>query len=171
MIKKITMMLALVALMAAPAFASVQNVKVSGSLATTSVIRKGFDLGAGAGALTAQNIVATTTSLGVAADLTDNVSTNVKLTNEGAWGLQGAAVDSNAASANNTLYVDAAYVTMKELLYSPLTVTIGRQTLAYGNQFLVGYNSANKNYWAGWRRILLATATSTRSRPCCPMTR
>ncbi len=145
MIKKITMMLALVALMAAPAFASVQNVKVSGALSTTSVIRKSFDLGAGAGAETAQNLVATTTSVGVAADLTDNVSTTIKLTNEGAWGLQNVAGNSD----NNSFYLDAAYVTMKELLYSPLTVTIGRQTLAYGNQFLVGYNAANKNYYTG----------------------
>ncbi|MEI8011153.1 MAG: alginate export family protein [Candidatus Omnitrophota bacterium] len=147
MFKKFTMMFALVALMAAPAFASVQNVKISGSLATTSVIRKSFDLGAVTtpASQTEQNIVATTTSVGVAADLTDNVSTKIKLTNEGAWGLQNAAGNSD----NNSFYLDEAYVTMKELLYTPLTVTVGRQTLAYGNQFLIGYNGGNKNYYSG----------------------
>ncbi len=128
MIKKITMMLALVALMAAPAFASVQNVKVGGDLATTSILRDGFDFNNGR-----QNEIAAQTRLKVSADMTDNVSSTISLTNEKLWG------DSTASAVN----LEAAYVTMKELLYSSLTVTVGRQPLAYGNQLIVGNSSGS----------------------------
>ena len=130
--KKFAVALALVALMAAPAFASVQNVKVGGSLATTSVIRSSFDLGANPQSQTVQNVVLSQVGLTVQADLTDNVSTNLRLVNERLWGQY------DASSANANVDIDTAYVTMKELLYSPLTLTVGRQPLVYGNQFLIG---------------------------------
>ncbi len=128
--KKFAVAFALVALMAAPAFASVQNVKVGGSLATTSVIRNSFDLGANAVTQNGQNVVLSQVGLNVQADLTDNVSTKIGLTNESLWG--------NGGTSTKQVNVDTAYVMMKELLYSPLTLTVGRQPLAYGNQFLIG---------------------------------
>ena len=126
--KKLMLAVALVAFLAVPAFASVQNVKVGGSIGTTSVIRDNFSLGATT-QNASQNVFLSQIGLTVQADLTDNVSTNLKLINERLWG---------TGSATGDVTVDTAYVTMKELLYSPLTVTIGRQPLAYGNQFLVG---------------------------------
>ena len=125
--KKLMLAVALVALMAAPAFASVQNVKVGGELKTTSVIRDNFTLGKAAAA-TSQNVFLSQLGLTVQADLTDNVSTNFKFINERLWGTTG----------SNDVTVDTAYVTMKELLYSPLTVKVGRQPLQYGNQLLIG---------------------------------
>jgi len=138
--KKLILALALVALMAAPAFASVQNVKVSGDLKTTSVIRNGFDLGYSlAGGETAQNVFLSTVGLNVQADLTDNVSAMLRLTNERLYG------DYAAGDTSSGVDLDTAYVTMKEMLYSPLTVTIGRQTLAYGSQFLIGDGDGSTN--------------------------
>ena len=129
---------ALVALMAAPAFASVQNVKVGGDLKTTSVIRSNFDTTSLTGYTAStgtQNEFLSQVGLNVQADLTDNVSTMLRLVNERLWGTSPTTATSDS---NTTIKLDTAYVTMKELLYSPLTVTIGRQPLVYGNQFLVG---------------------------------
>jgi hypothetical protein len=142
--KKFAVALALVALMAAPAFASVQNVKVSGDLKTTSIIRNNFDLGTATNASAKnnrnQNVVLSQTNLNVAADLTDNVSTKIGLNNERLWGTNG------TGAQDNTVKLETAYVTMKELLYAPLTMTIGRQPLAYGNQLVIGN--------AGWNNTL-----------------
>ena len=69
----------LVAFVAMPAMASVQNVKVSGSIDSTWLIRDNFDLGASIIADEGQNLFITQTMLMVDADLTDNVSTTVSL--------------------------------------------------------------------------------------------
>lgn len=127
MVKKLMLAVAMVALVAAPSFAAVQNVKVGGSLVTTSVIRNDFQ-----GTSSQQNEILSQVGLNVAADLTDNVSTNVGLVNERVWGSY------SAGTAVSNVDVDTAYVTMKELLYAPLTLTVGRQKLAYGNQFIIG---------------------------------
>ena len=64
------------------------------------------------------------------ADLTDNVSTTVGLVDERAWNGQ------NQWKDGVQLYL--ASVTMRELLYSPLTVTVGRQVFSYGNGLVLG---------------------------------
>lgn len=128
--KKLMLAVAMAAVMAAPSFAAVQNVKVGGDIKTTHVVRRGFDLGAIATADSAQNFVIGQTGLNVSADLTDNVATSIRLVNETAWG------ETSSSTANMVL--DTANVTLKEMLYAPLTVTIGRQNLAYGNQLIIG---------------------------------
>lgn len=128
MVKKLMLAIAMLALVAAPAFASVQNVKVSGDLKTTSVLRSNFTDVAYSNGKDSQNVILSQVGLNIQADLTDNVSTMIRMTNERLWGI----------TDGNGVNLDTAYVTMKEMLYSPLTVTVGRQPLAYGNQFLVG---------------------------------
>jgi hypothetical protein len=128
--KKLMLAVALVALMAAPAFASVQNVNVGGDLKTTSVIRNNFTNAGLSVGQDSQNVILSQIGLNVQADLTDNVSTTLRLNNERIWGPE--------TSTNTDIKLDAAYVTMKEMLYSPLTVVLGRQPLVYGNQFLIG---------------------------------
>ena len=65
---------------AAPAFASVQNVKVSGEIDNTWLVRDQFDLGTrSAGENYYQNLIFTQSHLHVDADLTDNVSTTLGL--------------------------------------------------------------------------------------------
>ncbi|MFH1594087.1 MAG: alginate export family protein [Candidatus Omnitrophota bacterium] len=100
----------------------------------------------------------TTTELQIDADLTDNVSAVVRLFNQRDWNVQASTAANMAAApvANVTpiiaalragtnadefdIGVDLAYIELKEFLYSPLTLKIGRQDLWYGKGFIVGAN-------------------------------
>ena len=94
--KKLVLALAVAFLMAAPAFAAVQNVKVSGSITSTYLNRQDFDFNAANGPASPnggngqdrwkQSVFLTQTTLRVDADLSDNVSSTVGLINERAWG-------------------------------------------------------------------------------------
>jgi len=130
---------AIVVLMASPAFAAVQNVKVSGDITSTYLDRSDFDLGLqgtpAVDGLKSQNVFITQTRVRVDADLTDNVSTTVRLLNERAW----TATD----GTDTNVQLDLANVTMRELLYSPLTVTVGRQEFNYGNGLIIGAGGPN----------------------------
>ena len=70
------------------------------------------------------------------ADLTDNVMTTVRLINERAWDTE--------STTNTDIDLDLAYVTLKEFLYSPLSVTLGRQEIRFGNGLIIG----NARNWA-----------------------
>jgi len=148
--KKIVLLALLaVAFVAAPAFASVQNVKVSGDINSTFVSRYRFDLGNPTeGNRFDQNFFMTQTKLRVDADLTDKVSTTVALINERAWDAETRA----AAAADNTgdteIDLNLAYVTIKEMLYSPLTVVVGRQAFAFGNSFVIDSMGPNRSIGA-----------------------
>ena len=132
--KKLIIAVLLVAVMAVPALASVQNVKVSGDITSTSILRYDFGFGnKDAGGITQakkQNTFISQTRVSAEADLTDNVSTMFRLLNERAWG--------RIASTDTQVDVDLAYVELREMIYSPLTVTLGRQELYYGNGFIMG---------------------------------
>ncbi len=122
--------LVMVVVMASPAFAAVQNVKVSGSINSNYVNRADFDFDGGiSGTDYNQSFTYTTSRVAIDADLSDNVSTKIGLVNEMIWGDQ--------TAANQNIDLEYANVTLREMLYSPLTVTIGRQDLNYGNGFLV----------------------------------
>lgn len=101
-----------------------------------------------------------TTEVQVDADLTDNVGAVIRLVNQRQWGdtrytndatasgelgIVGAPfADQVAARAVAPgadafqMDVDLAYVELKEFLYSPLTLKIGRQDLWFGKGFIVG---------------------------------
>lgn len=164
---KVLMVLALVLGMAVPAFAETQNVKVSGSIDSYAFYRTNYDLRdnndagvAPAGSTiqavshtenTAQrsetdNLFRTNTQVEVSADLTDNVSTVINLVNQRDWNAEtatGGATTSGVSQGNNEfdIELDLAYVQMKEIFYSPLTLTIGRQDLWFGRGFIVGNNN------------------------------
>ncbi len=144
--KKIFLSLAVAVLMAAPAFAAVQNVKVSGNITSSYLNRQDFDFNTTANGQDRwkQSLFLTQTTLRVDADLSDNVSTTVGLINERAWGSEPSA--NGFTSASNTevdLYL--AYVTLREFLYSPLTVTVGRQVFAFGNSFIFDATGTNNS--------------------------
>jgi hypothetical protein len=131
---------AFVAGAAMSAYAEVQNVKVSGDITAFGVMRElGFD-NDNNDATSSQDkhqFMATTTRVKVDADLTDNVMTTVRLINERFWG---------STSTSSQIDLDLAYVTLKEFLYSPATLTVGRQELQFGNQMIVGDGDANSDY-------------------------
>ena len=158
--------LAVAAFIAAPAFAETQNVKVSGSLDAYAIYRNNYDLFDGNDAGTVINgatvpgsshsgstsqrsdsdsFFMSITQVQIAADLTNNVSTVINLINQRDWNanpLDAAGVQSATNGANNEFDVllDLAYVQMKEIFYSPLTLTIGRQDLLFGRGFIIGWN-------------------------------
>jgi hypothetical protein len=136
---------AIMVVLATPAFAAIQNVKVSGDITTSWINDNNLNLGAedlgNPVGQNKQNLFITQTRLRVDADLSDNVSTTVGLINERAWNAEGA-TDTHGANTptgydtNVQLYL--ASLTLREFLYSPLTLTIGRQVFSYGNGFIMG---------------------------------
>ncbi|MFC1570869.1 alginate export family protein [Candidatus Omnitrophota bacterium] len=100
-----------------------------------------------------------TVEIQIDADLTDNVSGVIRLLNQRVWSstnytTTGAreAVALNAARDGNiargaagpgtadaySVIMDLAYIELKEFLYSPLTLRIGRQDLWFGKGFIIG---------------------------------
>ena len=136
--------IAVMVLMAIPAYAEVQNVKVSGDLTARYILRQNYDLDKNSSTIRGSdkwdNYYMGTVGVEVTADLTDNVSTVVRLANQKDWGSSNA-VDNLASGITTNSFnvlVDLANVTLKELVYSPLTVTIGRQNLWFGRGFIIG---------------------------------
>lgn len=142
------------------AFAEVQNIKVNGEIDVYGFARRAFNLNASSntgdtigGARTvsknnSQSWIMSTTRIGVDADLTDNVSTVVKLVNQRDWDVRG--INQNAittgyvANANEfNINVEEAYVKLSQFFYEPLTLTIGRQPLWFGKGLIVGGNYQN----------------------------
>jgi len=133
-------------LVAMPAFASVQNIKVSGDIDSTYVSRNQFDLGGVRTGTEKQGFFMTQTQLRVDADLTDKVGATIQLLNERAWGTE----DISSSDADTTdVSLNLAYVTIKEMLYSPLTVVVGRQAFAYGNSLLIDSAGPNRTVASG----------------------
>jgi len=143
MSKRLMVVLALaliVGLTFSAAYAEVQNVKVSGDIIASGVARSHFNLQSVPAdkSILKQNFLMTQVRLRVDADLTDNVSATVRLINERIWNGQNDTASTSAASNNTEIDLDLAYVTLKEFLYSPLTLTIGRQEIKFGNSFVIG---------------------------------
>lgn len=141
MSKKLTLIFALAMLVGfvLPAFAEVQNVKVSGDITIYGIYRDEYDLDdrADSDASDDHSFYASITRLRVDADLTDNVQATVRLYNERDW-------DQEDAYADETqINLDLAYLTLKEMLYSPLTLVLGRQNLRFGNALIVGDPDTN----------------------------
>ena len=135
MIKRLSVLLclALVAGLAGSAYAEVQNVKVGGDITVLGVARSNFDLsngGTGHHENDQSSFFATQTRVRLDSDLTDNVTATLRLINERIW-----SAENNASS---DIDLDLAYVTLKEFLYSPLSLKIGRQELRFGNALIVG---------------------------------
>jgi len=143
------------------AYAEVQNVKVSGDLTIAGVYRNNFDL---AKSKDGARFVNTGTlrdtekdffsiaRVRVDADLTDNVSATVRFLNERNWNGDSSATTNDAnrniglattGRDDQKVDIDLAYVTLKEFLYSPLTLMVGRQELHFGNDFIIGDPDTN----------------------------
>ena len=141
----IILMLAFVVGIACAAYAEVQNVKVSGDIAAYTISQ--HDFGFTKQGPRNKTAIATIARLRVDADLTDNVMVTVRLLNERYWGQAGALYalgeDEDLAGNDTAIDLDLAYVTLKEFLYSPLTLMVGRQELHYGNEMIIGDPDTN----------------------------
>lgn len=132
--KKLILAVALLAVMTVPAMAAVQNVQVEGNVNSFYLFRENFDFVSTN--YDQQSIFFTTAILQVGADLTDNVRAVIRLINERVW-------EEEPGTSNSDVDVNLAFVELRELLYSPLTVIIGRQDWRYGNSFI--FDSAGTN--------------------------
>ena len=121
-----------------PGFAEVQNVKVGGDVTVRSFWRNNLDLNRNTGALdNHEDFLASTVGVNIGADLTENVSAFLRLANERDWNTT--AVGAGGTNARD-IAISQAYITLKELFYSPLTVRIGQQPIVWGRGFVLGGN-------------------------------
>lgn len=141
----------------AKAFAETQNIKVSGDLEFSTIFRNQYGLkneGRETGVANpgrdkkTEKFFLGQARIRIDADLTDNVSATVRLLSEWIWGRQGEVFYNGGFTdyGDNSMAVDLdlAYVVLKEFLYSPLTLTIGRQELHFGNDMIVGDPDTNR---------------------------
>lgn len=145
--KQLLLAVLMVAAFAVPSFASVQNIKISGDIDSTYLYRNNFDLGQGADGISSpsndsdryQSNFFTQTRLRADADLSDNVSATVGLINERSWAQDESTSDQDVAAVD----INLAFVTLREMLYSPLTVVVGRQVFSYGNSLVMDATGTN----------------------------
>jgi len=142
MSRRLIMILALafVVGLACAAYAEVQNVKVSGDLTVYGISRK---MWTSPTQNNRESAMASVTRVRIDADLTDNVMATVRLLNERYWGNETGNAGGGSNTKNSDIDLDLAYVTMKEFMYSPLTLMIGRQELHFGNDMIVGDPDTN----------------------------
>ncbi len=164
---KVLCVIAMVFAVSAVAYAETQSVKVSGEITERAFARDNYDLSKNdldvpAGGSSQTNnwstFLQSTAEVQVEADLTDNVSGVVRLLNQRVWGDQNYTSNTNGelattgvvardVSSNRNItpgtnaydvQIDLAYIELKEFLYSPLTLKVGRQDLWFGKGFIIG---------------------------------
>jgi len=151
--------------LATSVYAGTQSVKLSGDIAVRGFYRDQYNLGRVADPATRiglsedkQSWIMSTVEAQIDADLTDNVSAVMRLVNQRDWNIYTKAITPGttslipngrggyAAQADEfDVVLDLAYIELKEFLYSPLTLKIGRQDLWFGKGFIVGANQQDLN--------------------------
>jgi hypothetical protein len=163
---KVLCVIAIAFALTATAYAETQSVRISGDITVRGFARHNFDLEKGDAESTAgtqssdwASFAQSAVAVQVDADLTDNVGAVIRLVNQRVWGdnfytsgpenirpnYNGAVGQARAhnVNQNNDSYnvdIDLAYIELKEFLYSPLTLRIGRQDLWFGRGFIIGRN-------------------------------
>ena len=146
---RIVLVLALAFAFTGIAYAETQSVKVSGDITMRAFMRDNYDLNSRDVNTTAstnmQSFLQSTAEVQIDADLTDNVSGVLRLVNQRVWGRHdyqwndGETLQANPAAADAfNVAMDLAYIELKEFLYSPLTIKIGRQDIWFGRGFIIG---------------------------------
>ena len=162
---KVMCVLVLVFAVSAVAYAETQSVKVSGDIEMRAFARDNFDLDRndpdnnnnGIETNNWATYLTSTAEIQIDADLTDNVAGTIRLANFRVWGDDlytssnngelgriddiGDTVVANQVAPGTDAFqvsVDLAYIELKEFLYSPLTLKIGRQDLWFGKGFIIG---------------------------------
>ncbi len=149
---KIVLAIAIALTFTPVAFAETQSVKVSGDITMRAFLRDNLDLDSRdqrtVSSTNTQSFLMSTAEVQIDADLTDNVSGVIRLLNQRAWGdhntswvdgetMNPAGTPGSGLNAFNVA-ADLAYIELREFLYSPLTLRIGRQDLWFGRGFIVG---------------------------------
>ncbi|MFA5142950.1 MAG: alginate export family protein [Candidatus Omnitrophota bacterium] len=164
---KVACVLAIALCVTGSVYAETQSVKVSGDLTMRGIYRNDYalisqedeNINTNASVTkvdsTNQSWAMTVAAVQVDADLTDNVTTVIRMLNQRDWNV---AVNRTTQTTDLTpngrggylptseefdVMVDLAYVQLKNFIYSPLTLTIGRQDLWFGKGFIIGANQQN----------------------------
>lgn len=152
--------LVLILAMALPAYAETQSVKVSGDLTIRGIYRKDFDLDS-AGEPNGESFGMSTAEVQIDADLTDNVSTVIRIVNQRNWGdsdrkqldyydpVNVPAAPHQWIAVGHSLLdlgIDLAYIQIKELFFEPVTIRLGRQDLWFGRGLVIGANQVDPGY-------------------------
>lgn len=130
--KKVLLAVALTALcgLTASTYADVQNIRISGDIRV-----RGYFADQGDQNSQAAQFIAERVRVSVEADLEDHVLAVVTLQGSGIWGQE---YDWNKGSSRIwNVGVSEAYVQLRELFYSPATLTLGRQSLNYGAGLII----------------------------------
>ena len=111
--------------------AAVQNVKIGGDITSYAFYRNDYDLNSSDDSDNDVGFFSTITRINISADLTDNVSSFILISNERDW-------DKESDSTGSTdINLDYAYITLKDAFSLPLTLKIGRQEIIFGNAMVV----------------------------------
>lgn len=163
--KRLTLVAVTVAFLGivAASYAEVQQVRLSGELRIrgywtqnmAGLDKRGFDWGEGDFVSDSDTYIAQRTRVTVEADLEDHVLVVLTLESQGTWGSSAAArgffaggretytedLDDGAtlwdSSHADTVNLVEAYVRFQELFWTPMTLTIGRQYLNFGNGLIL----------------------------------
>jgi hypothetical protein len=138
---------------ALPAYAETQSVKVSGDITVWGVHRDNFDLNKNNNP-DSDNFFITQAEVQIDADLTDNVSTVIRIVNQRNWGdseypaqkTTWVLGDHDIISWQNRLLdlgIDLAYIQIKEMFFEPVTLRIGRQDIWFGRGLIIGLNQVD----------------------------
>lgn len=123
------------------AYAEVQNVKVGGDVSVIAFDRNTFNLrnvkSDNANKKTDYNGLAAIAHVKIMADLTDAVSTNIVLVNEQALG-----VDNRTSGEDDSVAIDQAYMTLKDMFGQPFTLKAGIQPVRLGSGLVLGSSPA-----------------------------
>lgn len=130
--------LALVMSVGGIAAAELQNVEVGGKIRIRGDYFRWDSLGA-------DSFVEQRTLLNVKADFTNDVSAFIELDSYNAWGedFRSWYLCGNDFRGADNVDLYQAYIEAKNLWGTPLTLRVGRQEIALGNQWLVGVNDAS----------------------------
>ncbi|MCL5674327.1 MAG: alginate export family protein [Candidatus Omnitrophica bacterium] len=140
--KKGILMLAALGLvlgLAIPSYSAVQNVKVGGDFTIYGAFRHDFSFSK---LYKNNDFLQSSVRVWVSSDLSNNVSTMVRIINERDWGQS---ITGFAPSSNGNITLDLAYVKLADLFTPGLNATIGRQDLKIGEGLVIGsqYNALN----------------------------
>lgn len=152
--KKVLLAVALTALcgLTASTYADVQNIRISGDIRVIGYYLANVGYSSYAQAEGNVNLFEQQTRVKVEADLEDHVLVVVTLKADGLWGANASEMARNSAKTWE-VGIDEAYVQLRELFYSPATLTLGRQYLNYGSGLII--SSFDKAYNFDAARLVL----------------
>ena len=132
-----------VASLAGTAFAEMADVKIGGEIRVRHVEQNNYDLDSDAG--DASNTTSQRTRVNVDAKVNETTKAFISLQDTRIWGSEVDGVDAGTTNTDETanendhaVDISQAYVQLDKLAGQPLSLKLGRQALAYGDQRLIG---------------------------------